>query len=143
MFSWAIDPIYLRSLGFRKWARSPVLIFPTILPVSSAAAPLAVYPRRSVIAYKKFSTRRTAQPSPVHDSESQKPLQTFELPGFKTLMREDVIVEVGKTATISPAIEVATSAETVTVTGNRRSPMSAPQRRATADPCDKVSQLTA
>jgi hypothetical protein len=42
---------------------------------------------------------------------------TYGLPGFKTLVRADVIVDVGKTTTINPAMEVATTAETVTVTG--------------------------
>ncbi len=41
----------------------------------------------------------------------------FELPGFKTLIREEVIVSVGKTTTINAGLEVATSSETVTVTG--------------------------
>jgi Carboxypeptidase regulatory-like domain len=41
----------------------------------------------------------------------------FELPGFKTVIREGVIVEVGKITTINMALEVATQAETVTVTG--------------------------
>jgi len=42
---------------------------------------------------------------------------TYELPGFKTIVREGIIVEVGKTATVNMAMEVATLAETVTVTG--------------------------
>ncbi|MBI4475158.1 MAG: TonB-dependent receptor, partial [Acidobacteria bacterium] len=42
---------------------------------------------------------------------------TFELPGFKTLVREEVIVSIGKTTTINATLEVATQAETVTVTG--------------------------
>jgi len=41
----------------------------------------------------------------------------YELPGFKTLIREQIIVAVGKTVTINPQLEVATVAETVTVTG--------------------------
>src|SRR5262245_14990278 len=41
----------------------------------------------------------------------------YELPGFKTIIREGVIVEVGKITTINMAMEVATQAETVTVTG--------------------------
>ena len=52
-------------------------------------------------------------------------------------MPEDVIVEVGKTATISPAIEVATSAETVTVTGE--SPV-ADVSSATAGDCRPLRQ---
>ncbi|MBI4471073.1 MAG: carboxypeptidase regulatory-like domain-containing protein [Acidobacteria bacterium] len=42
---------------------------------------------------------------------------TFELSGFKTLIREEVIVSVGKTTTINATLDVATQAETVTVTG--------------------------
>ncbi|MBI4475128.1 MAG: carboxypeptidase regulatory-like domain-containing protein, partial [Acidobacteria bacterium] len=42
----------------------------------------------------------------------------FELPGFKTVIRDGVIVEVLKTVTIDIALEVATQAETVTVTGD-------------------------
>lgn len=42
---------------------------------------------------------------------------TYGLPGFKTLVRDGVIVEVGKTTTLNIALEVATVAETVTVTG--------------------------
>ncbi len=41
----------------------------------------------------------------------------FELPGFKTLIREGVIVEVGKITQINVALEVSTQAETVVVTG--------------------------
>src|SRR4051812_47161388 len=41
----------------------------------------------------------------------------FELPGFKTLIREGIIVQAGVTVTINPQLEVATVAETVTVTG--------------------------
>ena len=41
----------------------------------------------------------------------------YALAGFKTLIREGVIVEVLKTVTLDIAIEVATQAETVTVTG--------------------------
>jgi hypothetical protein len=41
----------------------------------------------------------------------------FELPGFKTYIREGVILQAGVTVTISPSMEVATVAETVTVTG--------------------------
>jgi hypothetical protein len=41
----------------------------------------------------------------------------FELAGFKTVIREGIVVEVGRTATINLALEVATQAETVTVTG--------------------------
>src|ERR1041385_113634 len=37
----------------------------------------------------------------------------FELPGFKTLIREEVIVSVGKTTTINASLGVATSSETV------------------------------
>lgn len=42
---------------------------------------------------------------------------TYQLSGFKTLVREGIIVEVGKTTTINVGLEVATLAETVTVTG--------------------------
>jgi len=42
---------------------------------------------------------------------------TYELPGFKKLIREGVVVEVGKTATLNISMEVATVGETVTVTG--------------------------
>ena len=41
----------------------------------------------------------------------------FDLPGFKTMVREEVIVSVGKTTTINTQMEVATTSETVTVTG--------------------------
>src|SRR4051812_3810945 len=41
----------------------------------------------------------------------------FELPGFKTLIREGIIVSVLKTTSINAALEVSTVAETVTVTG--------------------------
>jgi hypothetical protein len=41
----------------------------------------------------------------------------FALPGFKTYIRQEVIVSVGKTTTINAPLEVATQAETVTVTG--------------------------
>src|SRR5215510_11517610 len=42
---------------------------------------------------------------------------TYELPGFKTLVREGVIVQVGVTTTLNINLEVATVAETVTVSG--------------------------
>lgn len=42
---------------------------------------------------------------------------TYEIPGFKTLVREGLIVEVGKTTTLNVNLEVASVAETVTVTG--------------------------
>ncbi|MBI4473616.1 MAG: TonB-dependent receptor [Acidobacteria bacterium] len=42
---------------------------------------------------------------------------TYELSGFKTIVREGVIVEVGKTYSLPATLEVATLAETVTVTG--------------------------
>src|SRR5262245_58671820 len=42
---------------------------------------------------------------------------TYQLPGFKTLVREAVIVSVSRTTTINATLEVATQAETVTVTG--------------------------
>ena len=41
----------------------------------------------------------------------------FELPGFKTLIREGIIVQAGVSTTVNPQLEVATVAETVTVTG--------------------------
>lgn len=41
----------------------------------------------------------------------------YELPGFKTLIREGVVVAVGRTTTLTVNLEVATLAETVTVTG--------------------------
>lgn len=41
----------------------------------------------------------------------------YELPGFKTLIRQGIIVEGGKTVTLNIALEVASMAETVTVTG--------------------------
>jgi len=41
----------------------------------------------------------------------------FELPGFKTLIREQIILQAASTVTINPQLEVATVAETVTVTG--------------------------
>src|SRR5438552_287342 len=41
----------------------------------------------------------------------------FELPGFKTLVREGVIVEIGKITQINISLSVASTAETVTVTG--------------------------
>lgn len=41
----------------------------------------------------------------------------FELPGFKTLVREGIIVEGGKTVTLPIQLEVSTVAETITVTG--------------------------
>jgi hypothetical protein len=42
----------------------------------------------------------------------------YELPGFKTLVREDIQISAGFTATINILMEVATSAETVTVQGD-------------------------
>ncbi|MBI4473121.1 MAG: TonB-dependent receptor [Acidobacteria bacterium] len=42
---------------------------------------------------------------------------TYELPGFKTLVREGIIVQGSRTVTLAVALEVATVAETVTVTG--------------------------
>jgi hypothetical protein len=41
----------------------------------------------------------------------------YELPGFKTLVREDIIVQGSRTVTLPIVMEVATVAETVTVTG--------------------------
>ena len=41
----------------------------------------------------------------------------FDLPGFKTIIRQDIIVQAGITVTLNQALEVATVAETVTVTG--------------------------
>jgi len=41
----------------------------------------------------------------------------YELPGFKTVVREGIIVEGSKTVTLPISLEVATVAETVTVTG--------------------------
>lgn len=41
----------------------------------------------------------------------------FELPGFKTLIRQGIIVEVGRTVTLNTQLEVAAMAETVTVSG--------------------------
>src|SRR5262245_46758971 len=41
----------------------------------------------------------------------------FELSGFKTLIREELQITAGFTATINAELEVATVAETVTVTG--------------------------
>ncbi|MBI4471155.1 MAG: carboxypeptidase regulatory-like domain-containing protein, partial [Acidobacteria bacterium] len=41
----------------------------------------------------------------------------YELPGFKTLIREGIIVEVGRTVTLNIAMEVAAIAETITVSG--------------------------
>jgi hypothetical protein len=41
----------------------------------------------------------------------------YELPGFKTLLREGIIVQGSRTVTLPIALEVATVAETVTVTG--------------------------
>ena len=41
----------------------------------------------------------------------------FDLPGFKTLVREGIIVEGGKTVTLPIRLELATVAETITVTG--------------------------
>ena len=40
----------------------------------------------------------------------------YELPGFKTLVREGIIVQGSRTVTLPIALEVATVAETVTVT---------------------------
>ena len=45
----------------------------------------------------------------------------FELPGFKTLIREGILVAVNGTTTLNVALEVASVSETVTVTGE--SPM--------------------
>ncbi len=42
---------------------------------------------------------------------------TFELPGFKTIVRDQIPVQVGRTSTVNVGMEVATLAETVTVTG--------------------------
>ena len=41
----------------------------------------------------------------------------FDLPGFKTLIREGIIVEIGRVVTLPAVLEVSTMAETVTVTG--------------------------
>src|SRR5688500_16077589 len=41
----------------------------------------------------------------------------YGLPGFRTLVREGIVVEVSRTATLNVALGVATVAETVTVTG--------------------------
>src|SRR5688572_11951882 len=41
----------------------------------------------------------------------------YELPGFKTLIREGIIVQGSRTVTLPVVLEVATVAETVTVTG--------------------------
>ncbi len=41
----------------------------------------------------------------------------YELPGFKTMVRQDIIVQGGITVTLNQLLEVATVAETVTVTG--------------------------
>jgi hypothetical protein len=41
----------------------------------------------------------------------------YELPGFKTLIREGILVDVAKTNTMNVQLEVATVAETVTVSG--------------------------
>src|SRR5262245_54411436 len=41
----------------------------------------------------------------------------FELPGFKTLLRDGIQMSVGFSATVNVALEVATASETVTVTG--------------------------
>ena len=50
LFCLVPDSICLRSSEFWKSARLPRLIFSVIRPVSYAVGPLAVYPRRSVIA---------------------------------------------------------------------------------------------
>lgn len=42
---------------------------------------------------------------------------TYELPGFKTLVREGVVVQVGVTTTLNVALEISQVAETITVTG--------------------------
>src|SRR6059036_301487 len=42
---------------------------------------------------------------------------TYELPGFKTLIREGVIVQVGVTTTVNVSLEVSAVAETITVAG--------------------------
>jgi hypothetical protein len=42
---------------------------------------------------------------------------TYDLPGFKTIVRQDIVVQGGVTVTLNPQMEVATVAETVTVTG--------------------------
>src|SRR5262245_62712474 len=42
----------------------------------------------------------------------------YELPGFKTLVREGIQVSAGFTATLNVLLEVATVAETITVEGN-------------------------
>ncbi len=42
---------------------------------------------------------------------------TFSLSGFKTLVREDVVLTVGQTITLAPRLEVSAVAETVTVSG--------------------------
>ncbi len=41
----------------------------------------------------------------------------FELPGFSTFIREGIIVEIGRTVTLPVTLEVATKAETITVSG--------------------------
>ena len=42
---------------------------------------------------------------------------SYELSGFKKLVRESVVVSVGRTTTLNVALEVATQAETVTIAG--------------------------
>jgi hypothetical protein len=42
---------------------------------------------------------------------------TFSKPGFATLVRQDITVQVGQTATIDAQLQVSASAQTVTVTG--------------------------
>src|SRR5690349_17237514 len=42
---------------------------------------------------------------------------SYELPGFQKLVRDGIIVEVTKTATLNVALGVASVADTVTVTG--------------------------
>jgi len=41
----------------------------------------------------------------------------YELPGFRSLVRDEIVVEVGRTTTLNIVLTVATLAETVTVTG--------------------------
>src|SRR5258708_9684581 len=66
---------------------------------------------------------------------------TYKLPGFATLVQENVAVSVGESARLTPSMKLSGVAETVTVTtqastvdANRTAPASTPHQRTTATP---------
>lgn len=82
-----------------------------VLPgVSISLTGAAVMGERSQVTSETGSYRFTLLPPGVYSLK-------FELPGFKTLVREGIQMSVGFSATVNVGLEVATVAETVTVTG--------------------------